>query len=542
MGRWQRYWFPDGGRINAAMARLAVATSVWMTLDHLADAPLVMHPERAVDAAYHPVGILLLTCGKVPAAGLIDVAAVVARIATVALFVGVWTRTAAAVSLIASLTFACWAVSFQPNWGHDNTFPMLALVALQGTRGGDVLGFDGWWRRRRGLPPLPPNVFEWNPRLIQLAAGLVFLSAAMFKLGASHFTLRWALSDNLRHQILAQFDLNHTPRTPLADWLLVSPARYQTAAMANMLNQFAPILACVFVRSRLRFLAAFGFVGEILGIGLVMGLWEWPWIPLAAVFIDWERLVRWLARGRLPAPSTVTPRAQLRHASRFIALFVAYDVVIAFTYPRIDQRMRTYPFTAFPMFAIVRAKPPYDVHQDYPFIHMRYRVVSADRAGAAVVEDWLHRDFIYRRVYRLGDPAQVRERLTAFMNDLPARFPGFSADAVELWSTIYIVPAYPAPARLEPHDLALMGRATRDGHWTSALAIVERRGSRLALPAALPADATLEAYVDGALTPRPLEVDADRTIGLPDGEVVLVVARTAAGPLLVTRWSKHAWW
>lgn len=39
--------------MNAAMARVAVAVSVWMTLDHLAVAPMVAHPERALAATYN---------------------------------------------------------------------------------------------------------------------------------------------------------------------------------------------------------------------------------------------------------------------------------------------------------------------------------------------------------------------------------------------------------------------------------------------------------------------------------------------------------
>ncbi len=95
-----------------------------------------------------------------PPSAAIRAAEWLAWLATVAVLIGLRTRTAAAVSLFASLTVASWSVSFQPDWPHDNNLPLLARLALQGTRGGDVLGLDGWWRRRHGRPA--PAATSWS--------------------------------------------------------------------------------------------------------------------------------------------------------------------------------------------------------------------------------------------------------------------------------------------------------------------------------------------------------------------------------------------
>lgn len=557
MGAWHRYWFPVGGRLNAGVTRVAVATSILLMLGRLRTHALVATPETAPHGSYEPVGILMLTGGHVPPPAVISIAYVVAWVATFALLAGAWTRIAAAVSLAASLVTVSFAVSFTPDWPHDNNLPLLALVALQGTRGGDALGFDGWRGARRGLPPPPSDGYEWTPRLVQLVTALMFLAAAAVKMAVAHFTLSWALSDNMRHQILAQFDVNHLPRTPVAEWLIAEPWRYRTAALLNLVNQVLPIFACACVnRPRLRAFFGASFVLEMVGIGLVMGLWDLHWLPLCAVFVDWDRLVVWMRRSPVPAPpppgAPMAPRTR-RRLSVFVAVFVAYDVLISFAYPRIDHRVRTYPFSTYPMFALIRARRPYDQHQDYHFVHGRFRVVGAG-ARAAEMEDWIHSGFVYRKLHRIGDQKILRQRLGEILDNLRRRYPGVPVDAVQLWCTVYHVPAYPAPARLEPHDVGLMGELTASGAWTSALTPAERENDgRLALaiaPAFDTADARVIARVDGDLIPRVLDVErhGDRAlVTVPDGAMVMFALETARPDgtpltLLLARRSRKAWW
>jgi hypothetical protein len=554
VGAWQRYWFPVGGRLNAGVTRVAVATSILLMLGRLREHALIATPEHAPVGSYDPVGILLVTGDTPPPALLITIAYAVAWIATLALLAGAWTRLSAAVSLAASLVAVSFAVSFTPDWPHDNNLPLLALLALQGTRGGDVAGVDGWLRRRRGLPPPPADGYEWTPRLVQLIAALMFLAAAAFKMAHAHFTLSWALSDNLRHQILAQFDVNHLPRTPVAEWLLAEPWRYRTAALLSLVNQMLPIFACVAVnRPRLRALFGGCFVLEMVGIGVVMGLWDLHWLPLVAVFVDWDRLVAWNRRTPVAAtPAPLLAARSRRRISIFVAAFAAYDIFISFAYPRVDERLRTYPFSTYPMFALVRARRPYDQHLDYHFVHGRFVVVGAG-AHAAAMQDWIHSGFVYRKLHRIDDPETLRTRLSEILDNLRRRYPGVNVDAVQLWCTVYRVPAHPAPARLEPHDVGLMGELTVDGVWTSAMT----RASRLAdgrvalpLPPQLGSPPSLRVRVDGDLVARPLPFvhQGDRAIVAPPaGQIVMVVLESTradgtALPLLLARRTRQAWW
>jgi hypothetical protein len=547
VGRWQRYWFPDGGRINAGVARIAVAMSVLMMLGRVAAHASVASPADAPLGSYNPAGILMLLGDTPPPAIVITLAYIVAWLATLALLAGAWTRIAAAVSLVTSLVVLSWDVSFTAEWPHDNNLPLFALIAMQATRGGDVFGVDGILRRRRGEPPPPSNSYEFTPRLVQMICGLVFLSAFAFKIGHGR-GFAWALSDNLRHQILLQFDLNRLPRTRLGDWLLQSVWRYRTAAVLNLMNQLLPIVACAMVnRPRIRAALGAAFAMEVLGIGLVMGLWDPHWMPLAVVFVDWDHFV-----GKRAVTGTPMAPTSRRRISAFIAAFLAYDIFVSFMHPRVDQRLRTYPFSAFPMFAVIRATKPYDQHRDYAFVHGRFHVLGAG-ARTDEAEAWLHGTYAYRKLYRLTDTDDLRHKLSLALADVRRRYPDVPITAVQLWACIYRVPAYPGPARLEPHDIGIMGEVDTDGAWTTAFtpAVADGESHLLAAPASLvPAGARLTATVDGDPTPLDLayqRVGDNLRVTLPRGDVVLVALHTArpdGSPLtlLLARRTRKAWW
>ena len=151
------------------------------------------------------------------------------------MLLGLCTRAATAVSFVASLALASLSFAASTRWSHQYNVVFLAQAAFLGARGGDVLSIDALIRMRRGLPLIDrARAYQWSVRLVQLAVAVMFACAAFHKLLHGHFTLRWALSDNLRHQLLVRFDLAGLPRPPLVDWIIDDPWRYRTAAVLNL--------------------------------------------------------------------------------------------------------------------------------------------------------------------------------------------------------------------------------------------------------------------------------------------------------------------
>jgi hypothetical protein len=536
--RWQRYWFDDGGRSSVAVVRIAIACAVLMTLQRLATLSTVRIP--GPPELYRPVGIWMILGHLVPPAGVVTALWVLAFGATVLMLVGLASRASAAVSLVAALALTSASFSSSSTWSHQYNVVFLAHLAFLGARGGDTLSLDAAIRRWRGRSPIDvPRGYQWSLRLVQLAVALMFAGAAFHKLLHAHFTLRWALSDNLRHQLLVRYDLAGLPRPAMAGWLIDDVWRYRTAAVLNLMSQSAPILACIFARRPLvRALAGGFFALEIVALGLVVGLWNPHWLPLGAVFIDWERLAAAIARRSPPAPPPVPDGWTPPYAPRvFVAAFVIYDALTSIV-PTLDQRLNTYPFSAFPMFATVRARAPYDEHLPYTVPGDHFEALS-DRPIDDRAQRWV--DHMNRRLYQVSDPSVYRRRLASILADTQKRFPEFGIHGLRHYLTIFEAPAYPAAARFEARPIAVMGELDA-GTFRSVLGTLGATTVTLHPEHVDASSARLIAFVGD--DPAPRDVAATRTgdrfdTGEIDGDPLYVAAVIDGRPWLVG--SRRAW-
>lgn len=460
MNRWHRYWFDEGGRYAAALVRIAIAVAVLMSLQRLSTLSVLVAP----DGLYRPVGVWMLLGRTPPPVALIDLLWVVAWGGTFAMLIGVATRASTAVSFVASVALAAVSFSGRETWSHQYNVVFLAQLAFLGARGGDVLSVDALIRRRRGLPPVDePRGYQWSLRLVQLAVALMFASAFFWKLGHGHFTLRWALSDNLRHQLLMRYDLAGLDRPAIVDWILAESWRYQTTAILNLISQAAPIFACIFARRPLvRVIGGVFFVLEVLALGIVVSLWNLAWLPLAAVFVDWDALIAWGTRrlGRAPPALPAAPAAFRPPRARavFVIAFFAYELLTSFI-PTLDQRLNTFPFSGFPMFAKLRVQPPYDEHR--PFSVAADHLESIDHPVHERAQRWL--DNHHRGIFRERDQAKLRAHLELIVRKAPGRYPELQIRGLRHYLAIFEVPAYPGPARFERHDVGITAELRPDG-------------------------------------------------------------------------------
>jgi len=531
--RWQRYWFADGGRWSAAALRIAIATSVLWTLHRLATLSTVHIP--GAPELYRPVGMWMLFGHLVPPEPVVWALWAIAFGATALMLVGLFSRASTAVSFVAALALASASFSSSATWSHQYNVVFLAQLALLGARCGDALSLDAVIRRRRGLPPRDvARGYQWSVRLVQLAVALMFTGAALHKIGHSPLALRWALSDNLRHQLLVNFDLAGSPRPAVADWLLGDVWRYRIAAMLNLVSQASPILACIFIRRPIvRALAGGFFLIETIALGLVVNLWNLHWLPLVAVFIDWDRLLAWVTRRAPPSPPAAPDGWTPPRAPRiFIAVFVAYDVVTAFI-PRLDQWLNTYPFSSFPMFSSVRAREPYSEHLPYTVPGDSFEVLS-DRPLDDHAQRWV--DHMNRRLYRVTDPVVFEKRLAAILTDVKRRFGEFGIHGIRHHLALFEAPAYPAPARFELHRIAVVGELDAGGTFHTVLGKLDATGVTLQPHNVDIAAARLVTYADDEPVPHDLAAtrQGDRFLtGAIDVTPVYVVAIVGGTPWLV---------
>jgi hypothetical protein len=525
VSRWSRYWFATGGRTSAAILRMGIALAVLGTLHHLAHASGWMLESRAL---YRPVGVWMLLGRLQPPAPLVAALWVLAIGGTAAMLVGAWTRAATAISFGASVALAALSFAKTATWSHQYNVVFLAQLAFLGARGGDVLSIDAWRHGNRD----EPRGYQWSVRLVQLAVALMFASAAFHKLAHGHFTLRWALSDNLRHQLLMRYDLADLQRPALVDWLLADVWRYRTAAMLNLISQTAPIFAVLFARRPLvRAAAGSFFIVETLALGFVTALWNLFWLPLVVVFIDWEWLLR---QETADAPEVAPPRRRYW----FVIAFVVYDAITAFI-PTLDQTLNTYPFSGFPMFAVIRARAPYDEHLPYSVAADHFEILS-DQPATPDAQRWF--DHTNRRlVDALRTPTKLEAPLASLVHDAQARYPQLGIHGARHWLTFFEAPAYPAPARFEPHPIAVTAEL-RDGTFHSVIGKLAGDGVDLHPVNVDTANVKLLVYRDD--DPTPHELPATRSgdhfaTGPIDGDLIYVVAVIDGTPWLAA--SRRLW-
>ena len=533
MSRWSRYWFDDGGRYALAIVRIAVALSVTASLLRLVTDPTLVAPQ----GLYRPIGIWMLFGSSPPADLVITLLMIVAWVATIAMLLGLVTRVSTAVSFVAGVALASISHSHQAHWSHVYNVVFLAQLALLGGRTGDALSLDAVIRRVRGLPPLDiPRAYQWSLRLVQLAVALMFVGAVFHKLAHGHFTLRWALSDNLRHHLLVKYDLAGLERPALVDWLLQDVWRYRTAAVLNLVTQLTPLFAVLFVRRPLvRAIAGCAFIVEVLGLGLVVDLWNLHWLPLAAVFVDWDRVIAWvrrrLGRAATPPPTIVDDRRcsgvdwrPPRGPRIFIIAFVIYDILTGFI-PTLDQRLNTYPFSGFPMFASMRLREPYSEHRPYSVAGDTFDITSTQPVSPGA-QTFI--DHHYRGTFGVRDAVRLRAKLVSIRDEVNTKwFPTLGVTGLVHHLVIFEAPAYPGPARFDRHSIAITAALDGDvlrtvlGTWKGATVTLQPQSVDTA-------GARLVYYADDR--PEPHELAATRagdvfTLAAPiEGKPVYIVA------------------
>jgi hypothetical protein len=499
--RWDRYWFAAGGRYSLAIVRVAVAIAVWLSLDTIA-ATWVEVP------TYRPIGLWALAGSGAPSPGVVDALWAIARVSTVLMAFGALSRLSSALSFVSTTLLVGLYYSGFPTWSHEYNVVLLAQLALIGSRCGDALAVDALvWRQRRS-----EHGYQWSLRLAQIAVALMFASAAFHKIWSGGGSLDWALSDNLRNQLVVHFDASGLERTPLAQWLIDDEWRFRTAALVNLVAQAVPLVACIVVRRPLvRIVCGAVFVLEVVGLGLVMDLWDWQWLPLAIVFVDTEWFVR-----QLPRESAVIapPRRARRAIAVFVAVFLALDVVTSFV-RGVDQHLNLFPFTGFPMFASIRARPPYDRHAPYSFDGGHVEIVAPAYVPPEIE---LEIDRYYRKLFHIRDREQMRARMGDILASARRMFP--PTTGVRLYYTIFEVPAYPARARVDRIPIGLLGELGVDGSFRSLLGGARYDGLEIALTPGEPIAGQVSYYADALAIPHPVPGLRARR---PSGDAVYVL-------------------
>ena len=146
------------------------------------------------------------------------------------------------------------------------------------------------------------------------------------------------------------------------------------------------------------------------------------------------------------------------------------------------------------MFAAIRAKRPFGRHQSYQLVGAHVELVGA----RADVQAWIDGRVALRELWRERRAPVLQRALRGILDDARERFPDAPPTTVRLWFGVDEVPAYPAPARLVRHDVAIVAELETTGRFRTALGFTTLTIVLTALPAT-----ALLAYRDDLLAPEP---------------------------------------
>lgn len=297
---WNNYWFARPGSLSVAVIRIGLGLSMLMAVrlscpESFADYIAAQNP-----ALYNPWGILAWFGREIPSPAFFEFFRKLAILSSFTLILGLYSRTSLVVCTISGLLTLPFQDSFQQSWSHSDNVLLLTFIAMAFVRCGDRLSVDSILNDISGRGISVEKAIEegksyfYGVLLAQFSVTTMFLNAGFWKLRHGGRYLGWALSDNMRNLLIGNRLVLGEDLPWHLHWIVMREWAYKGLAFGNLFGQITPFLAMFFIRRPLlRALCGLAFCLEFLGLGIIMRIWVWQWIPLIVVFVDWDALYDW---------------------------------------------------------------------------------------------------------------------------------------------------------------------------------------------------------------------------------------------------------
>lgn len=296
---WERYWLARPGIISVAMIRIALGLSMLITIKEGCPEDYANFIAAQNPALYHPWSLLALLGNQIPPAWWLELFRKIAIIGSVTLVLGFCSRLSLLVSGLFGLFAVVFGESFQQSWSHGHNVVFLTFIAMAFVRTGDKYSIDSLILdiKGKGVEKTVEDAraYFYGVLLAQFAVGMMFFNAGFWKLRRGGRYFGWVVSDNMRNLLITNRMVLGEDLPPHLHYIVMHEWLYKGLALGNIISQITPFLAMFFIhRPKLRALCGLFFVLEYLGLGIIMRIWVPQWLPLVAVFIDWDAFIPWL--------------------------------------------------------------------------------------------------------------------------------------------------------------------------------------------------------------------------------------------------------
>lgn len=240
---------------------------------------------------YFPKGILTLLGDVAPSIGTIDLWLFLQFWSAIFLIFGFLSRTALCINFFVNLLLISLSESFTVGWSHGYNMNLLAQMPFIFAPVGRRFAIDSLIRKiifKKVISHSLNGLYLWMTNFGIVA---IFFNAFFWKLFSSRESLgfQWAFSENFRNQIVTRYCFLGEEIPEYLHYLANHEWAWQTVAFLNLMFQILPFFSLFFFRKpKLRLLLGSLFILEELGLMLVMQLYDYYWIPLIFLFVDWD--------------------------------------------------------------------------------------------------------------------------------------------------------------------------------------------------------------------------------------------------------------
>jgi hypothetical protein len=282
----------------------------------------------------------------------------------------------------------------------------------------------------------------------------IFFNAFFWKLFSDRqsISLKWAFSDNFRNQIIIRYSYLSEEIPEYLNFIVNSEFWCQFVAFLNLSFQALPFLSLFFIRKPvLRFVFGFLFVIEEIGLSVVMQLFDWYWIPLIFIFIDWDYF---LGKKKIEYQSNFkNVNTKLIAAAYFIYGFayfsIAFNLYLPFGLYANEGGINSYPFSTYSMYSGILIKNKHGAVKELGF-DMYYSEKKSQKREVEkelIIKNTNRKFYGY---YTQKDSTEIKNGLNFLKEYLKNNFK-IEADSIVSKRVVYEFTCYPEKAGVKKY-------------------------------------------------------------------------------------------
>jgi hypothetical protein len=350
-------WFNNDRAMSVALLRISVALAAFAALSYVMKNDYAAFFAANQHLTYTPKGILAFFGTQVPSPAFFNFFKWFGLIANFMACIGLFARTSMFFGVVSGMIVVAINYSFIPGNCHGYNIILLSQIPFIFVKASNFLSIDAWLNRHKKKDH---SSDAWVVPFSQFVVASMFFCAMLNKLYGHGHPFAWLNADNFRALLLLRY-LSHNESAPwIVKYIINSQFLCTVLPYLNVLSQGLPMLSCFFLnRPYLRLALGTFFIFEVIGLGILMGLWNLYWIVLFVVFVDWDYFLNLLFRKEQDVERKILPVLTSFRKKALVTAGVSiwFSVILALTLnPKLERHWNTFPFSSFSMYSVATYK------------------------------------------------------------------------------------------------------------------------------------------------------------------------------------------